>query len=424
MLAQALASSTGYYQRASYYHSFGDEARLETIVSRALVCHTKTCVPQAVYGAGTGFTYQDALLPCLGELTERLAAHVLTPHEMTRGSFIELGEAAVNPTLFPTCTRNEYDRLGSTLVPPSTTAQLQWVRGISLHDGSHRLLPAQTVFLTSSLDDEARFSLPISTGCAAHTTLLEAILGGLLEVVERDALATTWLLNLRPRAIAVDTLRSPMNGVWKALQQCSRTLRYTFLNATSDVGVPVVIGVRTSPDENMRTLVACSASYNVDHAIGKVVKDLNAHAIGFRRSRPIPIHLEDFDKLHHGAVYMAHADREPAFAALLTNASQVQSIADLRQSSAAPETASQQLRLLLCRLKELMLDAFVVDLSTRSSLSLGVRVVRVIVPGLQPLPYMYKARYLAHTRLTHVRKSRGALLQNEEAVNRWPLPFA
>ena len=59
-------------------------------------------------------------------------------------------------------------------------------------------MPAVLVDLKLPVRSPAeRFINMVSTGTAAHSDLREAVLGGLLEVVERDAIALTWLQRLR-----------------------------------------------------------------------------------------------------------------------------------------------------------------------------------------------------------------------------------
>jgi len=51
-------------------------------------------------------------------------------------------------------------------------------------------------------------------------------------------------------------------------------------------------------------------------------------------------------------------------------------------------------------------------------------VVRVIIPGLQPLSFHYRARYLGHPRLYEAPALMGYPVLREEDLNGWPQPFA
>jgi ribosomal protein S12 methylthiotransferase accessory factor len=53
-----------------------------------------------------------------------------------------------------------------------------------------------------------------------------------------------------------------------------------------------------------------------------------------------------------------------------------------------------------------------------------MHVVRVIVPGLQPLSFCHRARYLGHQRLYRAPARMGYPAWPESRINPWPQPFA
>jgi len=77
---------------------------------------------------------------------------------------------------------------------PKKNLPIRWVKGISLFDKKEVWVPANMVYLHipyKSIGE--KFWLPISTGCAAHVTMEEALLGAINEVIERDAISTLWI---------------------------------------------------------------------------------------------------------------------------------------------------------------------------------------------------------------------------------------
>jgi ribosomal protein S12 methylthiotransferase accessory factor len=65
------------------------------------------------------------------------------------------------------------------------------------------------------LSPSEMFYYPISTGCASHVSLERALLGAILEVVERDAISIIWLQKLVLPRIEVDDLPSPLDRYWQ-----------------------------------------------------------------------------------------------------------------------------------------------------------------------------------------------------------------
>jgi ribosomal protein S12 methylthiotransferase accessory factor len=87
-------------------------------------------------------------------------------------------------------------------------------------------------------------------------------------------------------------------------------------------------------------------------------------------------------------------------------------------------SAAEQLRFLLRMLQAHQLEAYAVDITADEALRCGVRVVRVVIPGLQPLSFNYCARYLGHQRLYDAPARMGYHTYAEDELNHWPQPFA
>jgi ribosomal protein S12 methylthiotransferase accessory factor len=75
-------------------------------------------------------------------------------------------------------------------------------------------------------------------------------------------------------------------------------------------------------------------------------------------------------------------------------------------------------------LREKELPAYAVDLSTDEAVRSGIRIVRVIIPGLQPLSFRYRARFLGHPRLYELPRKMGFPVLTEDELNDFPQPFA
>ena len=96
----------------------------------------------------------------------------------------------------------------------------------------------------------------------------------------------------------------------------------------------------------------------------------------------------------------------------------------LHQEGETPERVHGELAFLLEALRAAGIEAFAVDLTSVEAYSADMRVVRVVIPGLQPLPYRYATRYLAHPRLYEAPRRMGYRSFDESGLNPWPLPFA
>jgi ribosomal protein S12 methylthiotransferase accessory factor len=87
-------------------------------------------------------------------------------------------------------------------------------------------------------------------------------------------------------------------------------------------------------------------------------------------------------------------------------------------------TKISPLQLVLDQLARNHFEVYAVDLSTDEALNSGMRVVRVVIPGLQPFSFHYRAQYKGHARLYDAPRRMGYTARREEQLNEWPQPFA
>jgi ribosomal protein S12 methylthiotransferase accessory factor len=202
--------------------------------------------------------------------------------------------------------------------------------------------------------------------------------------------------------------------------KASADLEYHFYDATTDLGVPTIYSLQIAPyHKSVRTLVACTTGLTIVDALCKSIRDMTALKLAFRREHTIPNSWDDFTDPLHGATFMARAENAGAFD-FLTGDSSRKMLSEMQAS----QTVEGAITEIIGRLWQEKLHTYVVDLSTDEAIRAGMRVVRVLIPGLQPLSLRYRARYLGHPRLYTAPASMGYLAHLEENLNHWPQPFA
>jgi ribosomal protein S12 methylthiotransferase accessory factor len=158
-------------------------------------------------GAGGALDEQAALTRALAEALERYSCCVYSSRQFIWASADELGDEALDLDTVPKCSERELEHRLCPLRAPDKSAPIRWVRGISLMTRKPIWIPAVMVYLHIPwLSIGERFCLPISTGCAAHTEIEQALVHAALEVVERDAIALVWLQQMRLPRIDGDLL--------------------------------------------------------------------------------------------------------------------------------------------------------------------------------------------------------------------------
>lgn len=377
-------------------------------------------------GSGTDLDEKGAERAAYGEALERLCSGSHKQEQFITATANELGGSALDLDAIPRCSDTELAHPACPLISPQKDQPIRWVRALSLMDGKTVFVPAMMSFLYLRYSHPAeRIWLPISTGCAAHTSLEKAILSGILEVAERDAISITWLQKLPLPRIDLDDIPPSLEPYWTALGSSAPSIRPTFFDATSDIKLPTVYGVQVcSTVSHAATLVSCSTALDPAEAVAKVIRDMAHIRVAFRERHPVPEGWDDFKDIFHGAAFMARAEQSHAFDFLLRSGA-TRKLSELSKAAMLWSGSDRErLAAVVERLRRMRLNAYVVELSTDEALRAGIRVVRVIIPGLQPLSLQYRARYLGHQRLYQCPEAMGYPVHAEAELNHWPQPFA
>jgi ribosomal protein S12 methylthiotransferase accessory factor len=416
-LAQPLG---GLFGESTRFKTGSDEPSLRTHVSRLgdirQVWAHAGCKPVGHFvsvsadGTGAALDDEECVLPSLAEGLERYCTSVFASEQFLTATGAELGSAALDLTTIAKCSERELSHPRCPLTAPDTKLPIRWVRGLSLLSGDVVYVPAVMVYLyTGFATPGERIWIPITTGCAAHKSYERALLAAILEVIERDAISLVWLQKLPLPKIEIDHFSPKLAAYWNHYQQGSAELEYFFFDATTDLGVPTIYGIQVcQTNSRITTLISCSSALDPAEAILKVMRDMGSSRIPFRRSRAIPASWDNFSDLFHGATYMARAENANAFDFLLK-------CSNRRLLSSIPCLEETDERRALVGL---------VNRMRCKGLRAGFRVVRVLIPGLQPFSFHYRARYLGHPRLYEAPKLMGYPAHSEERLNAWPQPFS
>lgn len=157
----------------------------------------------------------------------------------------------------------------------TTATPIHWIEGASLVSGERVWLPAQLVFLQRAplSEGEVAIGYATSSGAACGPSLAEAILSGLLEVIERDAIMATWYRRIALPVVdpEVDHLRR-----CRLLEIHYPGAEITILDGSMFSGIPTALAV-VRCDQLERGAVAftvgAASSTRWSTAIEKAVSD-------------------------------------------------------------------------------------------------------------------------------------------------------
>jgi len=209
---------------------------------------------------GKGVTPLDAEVGALCEAVERYSGTFHGDEERLRASYADLGDTAVHPDtclLFHPRQFEERERWNPRHSPFQHVPEpfddheaVDWTPVWSMTAQQHRLVPTGMLYFGAPAPGSLCAD---SNGCAAGSSVEDAVLQGLLEVVERDAVALWWYNRSRVPAIDLDALRDHwIDELREVYAELDREV--WLLDITSDLGVPVAVAVSrrtTGPREEI-----------------------------------------------------------------------------------------------------------------------------------------------------------------------------
>ena len=207
--------------------------------------------------SGKGMTEDAARTSALCEALERYSGIFDGSEPRREATFGDLGEAAIAPNDYMRFSERQFDDREAlnasaesfrTYVPErlDPEARIAWSPVWSLTHNCERLMPTALCYFGAHAPG-AEYCVGESNGNAAGNTLEEAILHGLLELVERDHVALWWYNRTPLPGIDLDTIDEPwLQGFRDHLSRNQRNL--WALDLTADLGIPMVACLVASPD--------------------------------------------------------------------------------------------------------------------------------------------------------------------------------
>lgn len=397
-------------------------------VSKTLVDrypHESDATP--VSGAKCGVVSDDARWISIVEAAERYCALVYDRSKLVRATAAELGSDAIDLERLPRLSDAERHGGDGSWAVPSQSTRLWWVPCVEITSGRATCVPIDFIFNLVNHDNPCeRLCPPISTGCAAHFDPREAVIAGILEAVERDALSLAWLQmlplpRLDPASFGADA------GAVIGANRRAHVATHLF-DATTDLGVPVVYALDLAPfAEECAQVLGCAASFSpshaADHALLETVHmrtaiywELARQEIAAATGEPAPAP----NRILVSAMRLGKAEMRDAFSFLLANLEQRRIAAPMALEDG---DSSSRLKTLLAKFREKGFPVFATDLTTTDVRRAGLTVVKVFIPDLQPFSLTPQIQFRGHQRLYDAPRGMGYNVKAEGELNPHPNPF-
>jgi ribosomal protein S12 methylthiotransferase accessory factor len=378
-----------------------------------------------LYGCGVALSRAAAAGAAVGEVMERYSAAFYDPVTLRRSSFAQLEGEAADPESFALFSAAQHacfraaEAAGEDAWPRPFTRETRtaWVSARSLVTGRPVWVPAAFVYLPYHPEPgEEHFADAVSTGLACARTLEEAVLGALLEVVERDAVTILWQNALAPPRL-VDA--APLTDSRLAC----RGTRWMLLDATLDLPLATVVAVLI--DDRGGTAVGSATRLHPAEAARKAMLEAAQVRVACKREmvtgspRRYAANFSDVrDFADHARLY-SRRDMRPALE-LVWDSERERPFASL--PSPGTGDVVRDLEYCVALLADRGLEPLLVEVTSDDVREAGYRVVRVVVPGMEMLHARHNAPFLGGRRLRDVPVLLGLRRAPAEAGELNPLP--
>ncbi|HVQ92499.1 MAG TPA: TOMM precursor leader peptide-binding protein, partial [Mycobacteriales bacterium] len=332
-------------------------------------------------------------LALLEGLERYAGTHRRRPHTPVRGTYRELAGAALDPTDCGLYEDHVY-RDDPLATPYDPDREMPWWWGFSLRD-QRPILVAQRLCHYSSGGPGDGFAFATSSGCATGGSLAEAVLFGLLELIERDAFLLGWYGGARLTEI---DLASVGSGRIRAMADRADLQGYQVhaFDNRIDLAVPVVTGLAVRRDGGPGTLCfAAGASLDPETAIEAALSEVLTYIPHLprqvaRRRAELEAMADDYGRIRqladHSALFGLPRMRPHARAYLRPGA--VAGVGEVYPTRPPASTdLLDDLAYVQGELTSAGHDVIVVDQTTPEQRRLGLHTVATIVPGLLPIDF-------------------------------------
>jgi oxazoline/thiazoline synthase len=336
--------------------------------------------------SGKGRSDSQAKASALCEALERYSGEYQGNETVISATLEELGGAGIHPNAVMLYSESQYEQRESwnqrksrfTKVPErfNEHSTIDWTPVWSLSKSKQKYVPTELLYfgVPASGDNNRRFCHCCSNGNAAGNTLEEAVLQGLLELIERDAVAIWWYNRISRSGLQLNSFED--YWITELIEHYANIGREVWaLDITSDLGIPVFVAAsRKCHGTNERILLGFGCHLDGRVAVQRAFAELNQMHTLSREDSTSRVRLKDSE-----IVWWLHNATVKNQPFLAPNEEHNFSKTDTGSQGCLASIAEQ---IGACKriLESRDMEVLVVD-QTRADVALPV--VKVIVPGLR-----------------------------------------
>jgi ribosomal protein S12 methylthiotransferase accessory factor len=396
---------------------------------------------RAYWGGADFLSEKRSLWKVIGESVERYPwyYHDFFSSDLLRTSLRDITRKNKYAITLPLAGFSDYQRKTFSVLSFDRNTIFGWSKAESLVRNQTILCPTQLLsahYFNQNVStpkypqkNEPMLRWAVTTGLAAGTSMTAAILGGILEIIERDAFMITYLNKLSPPKIDLAYLASDddVNKILKSFERYNLEVHLLRLPTDFDIFVSLAIiidrsglgpalnvGMSADFDSKTSILDSLAECLSVRLALkGRWQRDIDMNDIN-REERVIywskPENLSKLDFLFQGETIRVDLARGRNIF-----------LVPKENKQGLDEINDRKLKKLIDSFKKLGYELIYRDITSLEIKKLGYYCACVVSPDMQPLHLSESIPYFGGKRLQEVPKKFG--YQAAEVLNDEPHPF-
>lgn len=378
--------------------------------------------------SGKGRTENDAIAEAIGEAVKRYCASHVDPDRINLARWATVQNGGIAPPEFVLYSATQYARRGFPYHRWDEQEEIRWLVGHELARDRTILVPASLVYLTSpgGLAQEC-FCPSTSNGLAVGPDLETAILTGIFELIEHDGFLIHWMNRLPAPEVEYPADGGLADSIKAHYRRFGIEVRV--FNVTTNLPACVLMGLALdNTGQGPAALVGLGCHVDPGVALVKSLLEICKVRPGEKRrylEESPSDRLKNYEDVltpeDHRA-FLSNPERIGEFDFLLRTGPR-KKIEDLPHLSKG--SVHEDLSACVSALSEHGYRVVYAELTTPDVIDYGLRVVRVLITGLQPMHFGYGEERLGGSRLFEVPQQMGLAVGPNAGnhPNRCPHPF-
>lgn len=363
---------------------YGRQFQATYSAARTIECFRPDRADRFGVSQGKGLSEEQARVSAMAEAAERYCAWFRKSDTTYSASLTEIRSDAIPLDDLVLLSMEQKDIFSRRCVqqdlanPFNSSTSIDWSPAWSLTRNKWRQVPASTAFYPFPKDREYLVPAWTTNGLSAGSTMEEAILQGLLEIVERDAFTIWWYNRFIPTGINIHSFKSSEASLM-AEKLDAKGWDLHLLDLTTDLGIPVIVAMGIDRKDPGRDPVSgFGANLDPHIALSRALGEMVAEW----KSCPNIYNMNENSKVFLGKPFTELDFIKPAPGATLLDASTM----NVAKSTYLQEDINTITKIL----SEKGMETLLVNLSRSEA---PLKVVRVLVAGMrQVLPHFGPGR--------------------------------